>query len=216
MRLSLARRGDDVVHAVCLDDDGAVGIEDDEVARGRSRRRRRRRVCPAARRAPSSLPGRGRSAPRSAARARAARRGPARRRRPASRRRPDRAPASRAGRRPRRPATGRASSARARHRAPRARRPRAPSGCRRCRRARSWPARHARPGHDLHEREVDQARLALGLVDRRDAEPGQLLDLRHSASTTWGISRWNASAYRISERPEMRRAWFARCPARSV
>ena len=67
-------------------------------------------------------------------------------------------------------------------------------------------ARHARPGHDLHEREVDEARLALGLVDRRDAEPGQLLDLRHSASTTCGISRWNASAYRISERPEMRRA----------
>ena len=33
MGLAGAARADDLVHAVCLDDDGAVRIEDDEVAR---------------------------------------------------------------------------------------------------------------------------------------------------------------------------------------
>ena len=42
--------------------------------------------------------------------------------------------------------------------------------------------------NDLHEREIDEPRLPLGLVHRRDTEPCQLLELRHSASTTCGIS----------------------------
>ena len=32
------------------------------------------------------------------------------------------------------------------------------------------------------------------LVDGRDAEPGESRVVGHSASTTTGISRWNASA----------------------
>ena len=59
---------------------------------------------------------------------------------------------------------------------------------------------------DLQKRDVDQAGLALRLVDGRDAETGKLLERRHSASTTCGTSRWKASAYRMSERPEIRRA----------
>ena len=85
---------------------------------------------------------------------------------------------------------------------------------------RAVPGRPGAPGrtrarHDLHERDVDEARLALRLVNGRDAELRQRVERGHSASTTCGMSRWKASAKRISDRPEIRRAWFARCPARS-
>ncbi len=126
---------------------------------------------------------------------RAARRGRARRRRPGSPRRPgtcacvaSRSPTS---------ATGAGSALVSTSTSPgsRARRPRAPSGCRR----RAQSAVRARPatpraGHDLDQREVDEPGPPGGLVDRGNAEPCELREPRHSASTTSGISRWNASA----------------------
>ena len=52
----------------------------------------------------------------------------------------------------------------------------------------------ARAGHDLGQREVDDAGPAGRLVHGRDAEPREVGVVGHSASTTTGISRWNASA----------------------
>ena len=52
----------------------------------------------------------------------------------------------------------------------------------------------ARAGNDLDEIEVDDARAAGGLVQCRDAESRERREVGHSASTTTGSSRWNASA----------------------
>ena len=51
-----------------------------------------------------------------------------------------------------------------------------------------------RAGHDLGQREVDDAGPTGGLVDGGDAELRERLVVGHSASTTIGSSRWNASA----------------------
>ena len=44
----------------------------------------------------------------------------------------------------------------------------------------------------LVEVDVDESLAARGLVDRRGAEPRELVV--HSCSTTWGSTRWNDSA----------------------
>ena len=49
-------------------------------------------------------------------------------------------------------------------------------------------------GHDLGQRHVDDPGAAGSLVDGGDAEAGESRVVGHSASTTTGISRWNASA----------------------
>ena len=70
-------------------------------------------------------------------------------------------------------------------------------------------------GHDLDQRQVDDRRAPGGLVDGRRPEPRELGErVGHSALTTCGVTRWNASAYRIAELPEERRAWLPRCSAR--
>ncbi len=69
------------------------------------------------------------------------------------------------------------------------------------------------PGNDLHEVEVDDLRAAGRLVDGRRAELGELV--AHSASTTCGVTRWNASAYSIALFPDERRAWLPRRAASS-
>ena len=86
----------------------------------------------------------------------------------------------------------------------------------------SWPQRTVRagpaarePGHDLDQRHVDDLRAPGRLVDGRRPEPRELGEhVRHSALTTCGVTRWNASAYRIAELPDERRAWLPRCSAR--
>ena len=58
---------------------------------------------------------------------------------------------------------------------------------------------------------------ACSLVDRCAPQFRELReDVRHNALTTCGVTRWNASAYRIAESPDERRAWLARCSARCV
>ena len=63
------------------------------------------------------------------------------------------------------------------------------------------PAQHgpgraggARAGDDPLQVEVDEPLAARGLVDGRGAEPRELGDDAHSSATTWGSTRWNASA----------------------
>ncbi len=72
-------------------------------------------------------------------------------------------------------------------------------------------------GKDLDQVRLDVAAAAGRLVHGGRAELCQLfVHVAHSASTTFGMTRWNASACLISERPEARRAWLARCSARSA
>ncbi len=54
--------------------------------------------------------------------------------------------------------------------------------------------RDTRPRHDADQVELDDARASRGLVDGRHPEPCDRGVVRHSASTTTGSSRWNASA----------------------
>jgi len=69
--------------------------------------------------------------------------------------------------------------------------------------------------HDLDQRHVDHLGAPRRLVHRRGAQPGELgATIRHSALTTCGVTRWNASAYRIPAFPEERRAWLPRCSER--
>ncbi len=73
----------------------------------------------------------------------------------------------------------------------------------------------ARAREHLVERHVDERSPPRRLVDGGAPEPGELgVGVRHRASTTCGVTRWNASAKRIAALPEERRAWFARCSAR--
>jgi hypothetical protein len=76
--------------------------------------------------------------------------------------------------------------------------------------------RDARTGHDLVQGRVDEAAPAAALVNGRRAQPRQLgaVAVAHSSLTTWGITRWKASAYSTDLSPEARRAWLARCSAR--
>jgi hypothetical protein len=77
-----------------------------------------------------------------------------------------------------------------------------------------------RPRQHLHEVGVDVAAAPAGLVDGRRPEPRQLGAQpiervpAHSALTTCGVTRWNASACRIAASPDERRAWLPRCSAR--
>ena len=76
-------------------------------------------------------------------------------------------------------------------------------------------AGRTRARHDLDQRYVDHLSAPGGLVHRRGSQPSELGEsVRHSALTTCGVTRWNASAYRIAAFPEERRAWLARCSAR--
>ena len=76
-------------------------------------------------------------------------------------------------------------------------------------------AGRARARHDLDQRHVDHRGAPGGLVHGRGAQPGELAErVGHSALTTCGVTRWNASAYRIAALPEERRAWLPRCSAR--
>ena len=71
------------------------------------------------------------------------------------------------------------------------------------------------PGSDLDQIEVDDRGSSRRLVDRRRPERRKLaVDVAHRALTTCGVTRWNASAYRIAALPDERRAWFPRCSAR--
>src|SRR6202012_3643673 len=67
-------------------------------------------------------------------------------------------------------------------------------------------------GQDLDEVEVDVAATAAGLVDGGRAECCQLCDrvVGHRLLTTWGVTRWKASAWWMSWFPEERRAWLPR------
>jgi hypothetical protein len=68
-------------------------------------------------------------------------------------------------------------------------------------------ARDTGPRHNLVQVGVDVAASAAGLVNGRRAECRQLLhEGAHSAPTTCGVTRWNASAWRISALPDDRRA----------
>ena len=79
-----------------------------------------------------------------------------------------------------------------------------------------------RPGdtrarQNLDQRHVDHGRASGRLVDRRAPQLRQLgEDVGHNALTTCGVTRWNASAYRIAESPDERRAWLPRCSPRCV
>ena len=74
-----------------------------------------------------------------------------------------------------------------------------------------------RAREDLDQREVDHRRAPGRLVNRRAPQLRQLGEhVRHSALTTCGVTRWNASAYRIEESPDERRAWLPRCSPRCV
>ena len=82
--------------------------------------------------------------------------------------------------------------------------------------------------HDLDQRHVDDRRPSGRLVDvalplvawpasRSGAGPAPRTMTAHTdALTTCGVTRWNASAYRIAESPDERRAWLPRCSARCV
>ena len=192
---ALERERQHLVDALARQRHRSVAVHDDEIARpdlGAADRRPARR---ASRPRPSSRPARARTASRSAGRSPRARRGRARRRRRGSPRRPAPAPASPAARRRARPARARRSSARGRRPGSRAR----SAACtivlsRGAQSAvRAGPATRE-PGTTWVSGEVDDADAAGGLVHRRDAEPGEGRVVGHSASTTTGISRWNASA----------------------
>ena len=85
-----------------------------------------------------------------------------------------------------------------------------------------WPHRTVRAGPATREPgriwisgDVDHRRAPGRLVDGRAPQLRQLgEDVGHSALTTCGVTRWNASAYRIAELPDERRAWLPRCSAR--
>ena len=69
------------------------------------------------------------------------------------------------------------------------------------------------------EQRANHARKVTGNAEIRYAEFGEfvqnvLTERAHSASTTFGTIRWNASAYLISAFPVTLRAWLARCSAR--
>ena len=74
----------------------------------------------------------------------------------------------------------------------------------------------ARAGHDLDQRRrrrPGRARPPRG-PSRCPAARARRSTSVTAQLTTCGVTRWNASAYRIAELPEERRAWLPRCSAR--